>query len=396
MKTIRNLLLIILLGLIISPFFQQVKAEEHIDLYFFHSDFCLNCREIETFLEQIELDYTNVVVHRYEISDSSNYELYQEVAKTFKLPQAVPIVAIGGIGMTYSENMTQDIEDTIIRYSEHYYRTDIVDKVINGETVLVTDFDTLERKTIQIPFIGEVELESVSILVAAIFLGFSDGFNPCAMWVLVFLITMLIDQNDRKRMWIIGFTFLFVTAAMYYLIMVVWLSLSQFSISAQWMRYPVGAFAFLFGVYQIIRFMQKRKEEAGCEVTDQESKSKIMKRIRTITAKRNIFLAIAGVAVLSISVNLIDLACSVALPLSFTQLLAYNSPSFQISLFYLAIYVFFFMLIPLIIFTIAMVTMKVTGITSKYAKIATFIGGIIMTIIGFLLLFFPNIIMFNF
>ena len=63
---------------------------------------------------------------------------------------------------------------------------------------------------------------------------------------------------------------------------------------------------------------------------------------------------------------------------------------------YVLIYVLFFLIDDLAIFIIAMLTLKISGVTTKYSKIAHLVGGIIMIIIGLLLIFKPEWIMLNF
>ena len=102
-----------------------------------------------------------------------------------------------------------------------------------------------------------------------------------------------------------------------------------------------------------------------------------------------------GIITLAVSVNLIELACSAGLPLLFTQILSFNNlSSFEYGL-YIGLYILFFMIDDLIIFFIAMFTMKVTGLSNKYTKWSHLIGGLIMLLIGILLLVKPGILMFN-
>ena len=121
-----------------------------------------------------------------------------------------------------------------------------------------------------------------------------------------------------------------------------------------------------------------------------------MERIKIIVKKQNLVIALLGVITLAITINLLELACSAGLPLLFTQILAYNDLSTGTYFFYIGVYILLFLIDDIIVFTVAMITMKVTGISNKYANYSTVIGGVIMLIIGFLLIFFPNIIMFNF
>lgn len=93
---------------------------------------------------------------------------------------------------------------------------------------------------------------------------------------------------------------------------------------------------------------------------------------------------------------MIELACSAGLPLLFTQILAINDLSKFMYALNIGIYIFFFLIDDLIIFIIAMITFKVTGISTKYTKYSHLIGGIIMLLISILMLFKPEWLMFNF
>ena len=107
-------------------------------------------------------------------------------------------------------------------------------------------------------------------------------------------------------------------------------------------------------------------------------------------------MAVAGAITLAISVNFVELACSAGLPLLFTQILALNKLSIPLYALYMTLYIIAYLLDDLIIFIIAMITMKLTGITNKYNKYSHLIGGIIMLIIGLLMIFKPEWIMMNF
>ena len=112
--------------------------------------------------------------------------------------------------------------------------------------------------------------------------------------------------------------------------------------------------------------------------------------------KKTYFLAILGVMGLAVTVNLIELACSSGLPLIFTQILALNNlNSFQYFI-YILIYILFFLIDDIVIFTIAMKTLKLTGISTKYNKLSHLIGGILMLLIGILMIYKPEWLMFNF
>lgn len=91
-------------------------------------------------------------------------------------------------------------------------------------------------------------------------------------------------------------------------------------------------------------------------------------------------------------VNLVELVCSAGLPAIYTQVLALSKLANWQYYLYIFIYVFFFMIDDLIVFSIAMLTLENTGITTKYSKYSRIIGGLIMILIGYLIIFKPNLL----
>ena len=145
-----------------------------------------------------------------------------------------------------------------------------------------------------------------------------------------------------------------------------------------------------------IRSYIKSRKDSGCEVVDDKKRKNIFNKIKKFTSEKSFILALIGVIGLAVSVNLIELACSAGLPLVFTELLVLNNVSDSMKFLYTIIYILFFLLDDLIVFFIAMFTMKITGISSKYNKYSHLLGGIIMLIIGVLLIFKPEWLMFQF
>ncbi len=402
MKLIRKLFLVILTIFATLALSAPVKAEGEnvVTVHFFHLITCVNCRAEGLALDEILTRYDNIIVVRYEVSDPANAELFEAVKTAFGDQSGTPYTVIGGVALTgYNDQTKRDIESLISRYQTMAH-TDVVQKIIDGEAVLPDDFDDFgydPGDVIHLPIIGEVAIDDLSIGIAAIVIGIVDGFNPCAMWVLLFLITMLANMGNRKRMWWLGFAFLFASGAMYFLFMAAWLNVALTITAVVWIRILIGVVAFAFGGWNLWRFFRKVKTKAeGCEVTGIEKKRKIVDRIRTIVREKSFLVALVGIVALAISVNFVELACSAGLPLLFTQILAYNDLPATAYYAFIGLYIFFFLIDDIIVFAAAMITMRVTGVSSRYAKWSTLVGGVIMLALGILLVFFPEIVMFNF
>lgn len=370
-----------------------------VNIYLFHSQDCTHCKAERQWLEEIKSDYDNINIYEYEVTrDKDNASLESKVKKQFNT--TTPYVPFTVVGEKYfigfSDNTKEGIIKMINKYSSEECR-DVVDEVINGvDNGIITNGDKLDD-TFTIPLIGEVNAKNVSLPIISIIIGFVDGFNPCAMWVLIFLISMLMGMKNKKRMWALGLTFLITSALVYVLFMFAWLNIAVSLIDVMWVRMAIALVA-LIGAFINLKSFSKAiiKKDSGCEVVNDNKRKRIMKYIKKFTSEKHFLLALLGVMGLAFAVNLIELACSAGLPLMFTQILALNDLNTVQTIFYVALYIIFFLIDDIVVFTIAMFTLQLTGISTKYTKYSHLIGGIIMLIIGLLMIFKPSWLMFNF
>ena len=196
-------------------------------------------------------------------------------------------------------------------------------------------------------------------------------------------------------MWILGLAFLLTSALVYALIMLSWIQIVVKMTTVISIRRIIAIAALIGGFFQLRSFI-KNKDTTGCEIVDDSKRKSIFKKIRKFTSEKSFLLALIGVMGLAVSVNLVELACSAGLPLVFTELLALNDVSSVAKFWYVLLYIFFFLIDDLIVFIIAMFTMKITGITTKYNQYSHLLGGVIMLLVGVLLLLKPEWLMFQF
>ena len=251
--------------------------------------------------------------------------------------------------------------------------------------------ETQERT---IPILGKIDVKKTSLTLVGIILGFIDGFNPCAMWILLLLINMTLSINDRKKMITIGLTFIITSGIIYFLSMLgisVILDLTMVTL----VRDLIALVAIILGIYNLYIYIKTRKD-TGCHVVDKEKRKGIIKKINDILSKKSSLLMILGTIVLASSVNLVELACSLGFPTIYLELLSINNIHGLAKILYLIIYIFFYLIDDLIIFLIAVFTLKSKGISTRYNKLVNLIGGILMILMGLLLIFKPNWIMLNF
>ena len=405
MKYIRKILV-----LIISFLFITVFAEEDnlVNIYFFHSKSCPHCKSEIKLLNELEDKYSNIKIYKYEINDENNSKLFQDVANLLDVKvMGTPFTVIGNKSFSgYSdENSKRNFEGAIEYYSKYGY-DDVVGKFITGielpqKEVIDTDIsvdkyiNNYGNYKINIPLIGDVQTKNLTLPVVTIIIGLLDGFNPCAMWILLFLMSMLIGMKNKKRMWTLGITFLLASSITYLLFMIAWLNVASLLTSVKLFRLAIALVALIGGSINLFSYF-KHKKDNGCNVVDSKKRNKIFTKIKKFTTEKNFFIALIGVITLAVSVNIIELACSAGLPIMFIEILTVNNLIVIEKVFYIGLYILCFFLDDLIVFFIAMTSLELTGFSTKYGKLTKLIGGILLLLIGVLMLLKPEWLMFNF
>lgn len=402
MKRIKFFVVLILSFFI---FFPSLNAEEKdVNFYLFYGRECPHCEELMEWLDVYMAENDNINLYKYEVwHDEENQEKFLNAQEALETDSSsVPFLVIGddyivGFSSFYTPD---DIDRLFKKYEEENYR----DKVGEALGVVEKTSDNAEEKEISeeentsfnVPILGNIDAKNVSLPLLGVILGFVDGFNPCALWVLVFLITMLLGMKDRKKMWILGITFLVTSALIYTLFMVSWLSFALFMGKVELIKILVGMFAIIFGVYNIIRFIKSLNKDTGCDVVDDSKRKKIINKIKSIVSEKKFIVAFLGVIVLAASVNLIELMCSLGLPVVYTEVLSLNNLSVAQYSICILIYILFYLIDDLVIFIIAMKTLKIKAISNKYLKYSHLIGGLIMLALGILMIYKPEWLMINF
>lgn len=377
-----------------------VNAEEkEITLHLFHGESCPHCKEELEYLDDFLSDKDNIKLETYEVwYDSENKALFSEVQDLLNVSgSGVPYLVIGSkVIIGFSKTATPASIERVINY---YYENDYNDYVTNFietgiKEEIKEEVEEVDKNIVNVPILGEIDAKKISLPLVAMVIGFVDGFNPCALWILIFLITMLFNMKNRKKMWILGLTFLFTSSLVYLLFMISWLNLAMFLNQITIIRVFISVIAIIFGIVNISKFFTS--SEDGCDVVDVKKRKNIISRIKDIVSQKSFILALLGIILLAASVNIIELMCSLGLPLLFTSILSMNELTKIEYFIYIIIYIIFFMIDDFIIFFIAMKSSKITAISNKYTKYSHLVGGIIMLVIGILLIFKPEWLMFNF
>lgn len=388
--------------LLFFVFISDTDAKQR--LYVFHRYDCSHCMKEIAYLDSIKDTYPDVEFIYYEVlKNPLNLKHLERVKKTLKEENNyVPYTVIGEYSLVgFNENTKLSIQN-YIEYCMQSNCPDIVGKVVQKGSVIPLEeieakgkSSTIEKQEeFMLPFFGKVKARELSLPILSIVIGFLDGFNPCAMWVLLFLISMLLGMKNRGKMWILGISFLLSSAIIYALFLIAWLKVNLTLQNIIFLRTLIAFVALGTSCFHLSHYIKMQHTRVGCTVTNKKRRNKIMNSIQKFTQEKNFILSLIGVISLAVSVNFIELACSAGLPLVYTQILSLNDLSFFAYFWNILLYILFYLSDDFLVFCVAMFTLKITGITNKYNKYSHLIGALLLLSIGILLLFKPELLLF--
>ena len=310
--------------------YYNIKNDEKVNIYLFYSKICPHCQKEEKYFETLKEKYQDKInIYTYEVTENkTNNEIMKSLKKELKEnSQGVPFTIIGSkTFLGYDESLNERIENTIESY---------------------LDENTKTNNTYTIPILGKIEAKNASIILIAIILGFIDGFNPCAMWILLLLINMCISIKDKKKMLIVCLTFIITSGIIYFLSMLgIGFILDLTTIS--YIRNIIAILAIVLGIYNLYTYIKTRKE-TGCHVVKKEKRKTIITKINNILNNKNTLLMFGGTIILATSVSIVEMACSLGFPTIFLELLSINNIHSFLKVTYLLIYILFYLIDDIVV-----------------------------------------------
>lgn len=386
---------------------KKVKIE-----YFGRKD-CKNCANLEKFLKELSTkrDDFEYVEHKID-ENEENKAFFDETTSKLKLVKGTPIIYIDGHiiqGFNTADTTGKEIESlinsakakdkilTLKEYVESGQNGNVSSNgaVCTGDTVCEVPGLTKGVKNqvlVNIPIINKtIDLTNYSLFTMSIILGTIDGFNPCAMWVLVLFLTALIAVGNKVKMFRVAGLFILAEAVMYFLILNAWIYTWDFVGLDKWVTPIVGIVGIAGGIFFIKNYL-KKGDTLECEVTDLEQRAKISRKVKDIANKPFTLLTALGIIGLALSVNVIEFACSIGIPQTYTKILQINEVPFWIRQFYTFIYIIGYMVDDIIVFGFALMSINKLQLTTKYSKWVNLFGGILMIILGLIMLIKPSLL----
>ena len=247
-----------------------------------------------------------------------------------------------------------------------------------------------ERTAVDVPFVGSVDVGGSSLVVATLLIGFVDGVNPCSLWVLSMLLALVLHSGSRTRTVTVGLVFLAVTSALYGLYMVGAYSALDYVDEAHWIRFVVAVVAGTFGVLHLKEYVTHRGP--SLTIADQK-KPGMYKRMRQLARpERSLPAVLGGTVALAVGVSLAETPCTAGLPLLWTDLLSSRDVSAAGAVVLFVLYLAMFLLDELVIFGIAVVTLRSAKLQERQGRMLQLASGTLMVALALTMLFAPQLL----
>lgn len=404
----------------------DARGQVKVNLYLFWSQSCSHCPPAVAFATDLQKRLPQVNVLMYEMSaNPGNVALYHQIAAHLQKPVG-PTPAFVYCkrlenGYVSYEFTGKRIEKELLRWHEwltDYYKknpppparpgsdqasarpatlaTMLVllqpgpDDPLSGNELPMPPEPAPEEEQVYVPGYGEVSAEDSSLPVLTLVLAGCDAFNPCAFFVLLLLLSLLVHGHSRMRMLAVGGTFVLFSGAMYYLFMAAWLNVFLL-IGHLWAITMAGGVLALIAAGLNIKdyFWPGRGPSLSIPHSAKPHLFERMTRLIDVASWTSLLLGAAGLAILA---NLYELLCTSGFPMVYTRVLTLRQlPATDYYLYLLLYNLIYVAPLALIVFAFVM-TLGSRKLTEQEGRILKLLSGMMMLVLGVALIAYPPIL----
>jgi glutaredoxin len=352
------------------------QSSDGVELILFWGDGCPHCEAEREWLEDVREEYPDLTVTEHEVwYDEDKRALMLEMAQELGFEaSAVPTTIIGEqVWIGFSDPIRTEIEEVL------------VDAGARGSS---PPRAPTAGATVDVPLVGEVALDGSSLVVSTLVIGFVDGVNPCSLWVISVLLAIVVRTGSRRRVLAIGATFLLVTAAMYAVYMAGIYSAMSIVGHLGAVQVVVAVMAGVLGVVSVKDYFAFKR---GISFTIPDSaKPRIYQRMRAAAAHHDLLPALGATAVLAVGVSLLETPCTAGFPVLWTGMLAANEVSTPEAVALFGVYMVPFLVDELLIFGLAVVTLRATKMQERHGQVLKLVAGTTMLALAATVLLRPE------
>lgn len=333
------------------------------DLTLFARQECVHCQDEKAFLETIKPEFPDLRVLEYDVATSDGLAKFKEYQQTHDIKALVTPVTVIGDQVIVGFNRPED--------SGAQIKAALRGERVTGQAGATCTTDASQdcavpsSRVVSLPLFGELDLSKLSLPVLTTVVGLADGYNPCAMWSFVALLSFLLALNSRRKIALVGGVFLLTSFLASWIYLLGWYGLFQWAFAWQAVVQVPGLMNVtkgMLGVLSLIlawRFFRDwRTNPQECEVTSPATRSRILRQLQAVAARESLMLACLGAAVLAVVVNVVEFLCSLGLPVVYSSVLVERGVSQSTAVGYITLYNVFYMADDLVVFAFVLLTSR--------------------------------------
>lgn len=362
-----------------------------VHLYFFWSESCPHCREARPFIESLPERHSWLRVHSLELMEHpENLARFRQIAGVVGFePSSVPTLVWCGrhhTGYRDAETTGESLVAALSAcYRDHY---GVRPPGFAGDSTAEGEDRHRDPPGIPLPWLGEFDPDRFSMASLAVILGGLDAFNPCAFFVLLFLLSLLVNTRDRRRMALVGGLFVAVSGVVYFAFMAAWLNLFQLLGGIALVTSVAGVVALFIGFINIRDYV-RRGEGVSLGISEGQRK-RLFARMRALLDSGNLPALLTGTLLLAVAANSYELLCTMGLPMVFTRILTLEQLPVLHYYLYLALYNLVYVLPLAVIVGLFVGTMGRRKLSESEGWFLRLLSGCMMAALGLLLLLSPE------
>ena len=357
-----------------------------IHLYFFWSEKCPHCLKARPDVLAIDKEFDWLKLHSLQLVDNpQNVQRYINMAALFgNDARSVPTFMFCGnllSGYDRMETTGQQLK-SFLQACHRFVEQENPDNS--------TRFAAQQEgaTSLDIPFLGSISSDEYSLPILTVFIAGMDAFNPCAFFVLLFLLSMMVHSRSRRRMALIGGIFVFFSGAIYFLFMAAWLNLFIYLGELRVITLIAGAIAVLIALVNIKDYFWF-KRGFSLSIADDE-KPKLIDRIRQLLRLDSITTVIVATVILAVVANSYELLCTAGFPMVYTRILTLRSLPVESYYLYLLFYNLIYILPLLTIVAVFTIKLGSRKLSEQEGMVLKLLSGIMMLMLGGLLIVSPE------
>lgn len=358
-------LLLMLLGL--APPFASAQSEPVV-IEVFVRDGCPHCSAAKIWLAKLAVERPELrIVLRPVDRDADAREDLLRISRQVGLwPPGVPTFVVDG--------------QVLVGFDDAEHRgAQLLALLADGQPAVTS---------VQSGLFGTLSVERLGLPLFTLALGLLDGVNPCAMWVLLFLLSLLVHLHDRARMALVAGTFVLVSGAVYYAFMAAWLNLFLLVGLSTLLVWALSAVAIAIGLVNLRDGLRP-----GSDFTlsiPAAAKPGLYARIRYILQADSLLPALAGVAALAVVVNFIELLCTAGLPAIYTAVLTQQGLTPLAHYAYLGLYILGYIADDALMVATAVAALSSRKLSAQAGRGLKILSGLVMLALGAVMLLRPE------